>query len=321
MHGLDADPELKNRILQALKVSPGSAIFVNGIRIYRGYEQYFEQLDDTRDRPFEQPFSRRRSRSPVRGDDRHDRHRVRSRSPIRGRSPRQAFDAQDGAYSGPNMDMCSPPRRPRYRTPSPPRQSFRAPSPARLPPPRPRSPKPVSGSNAVVYEARGRGMQRRQAQRQLPVDKSQSQQIQAKAAPSYLLLQNVHAKANDAQPRAPLGQLTNSTRAENVPRSGGSTSQSAAATNFKYSQPNSQPLTPIPAKHIEPEPVVNDPHFVLGIGTGAREAEIVDAYNQKMWEIEIEKISDGSFTDPATQLAWDDSVRILKAAKRKLVGY
>jgi hypothetical protein len=41
MHDLHLDPDLKQKVLQALKISPGTAIHINGICIYRGQEKHF----------------------------------------------------------------------------------------------------------------------------------------------------------------------------------------------------------------------------------------------------------------------------------------
>ena len=62
-HGLNNDPELKRKVLQALKSTPGSAITINGVCIYRGNNRNFEayqDLDDPRGRPLEQRITRRR---------------------------------------------------------------------------------------------------------------------------------------------------------------------------------------------------------------------------------------------------------------------
>jgi hypothetical protein len=49
---------------------------------------------------------------------------------------------------------------------------------------------------------------------------------------------------------------------------------------------------------------------------------IIEAYQKRMWEVEIERRADvGYTTAPGTNNVWDESVAILRAAKKKLVGY
>ncbi len=49
----------------------------------------------------------------------------------------------------------------------------------------------------------------------------------------------------------------------------------------------------------------------------------MDAYQQRMWEIELERISEGSYgtIERPVDNRWDQSIRIVKAAKRQLLGH
>lgn len=47
-HGLQHDPVLRAKVLQSLKASPGTAIHVNGVCIYRGYEKHFVNQEEPR---------------------------------------------------------------------------------------------------------------------------------------------------------------------------------------------------------------------------------------------------------------------------------
>lgn len=41
-----------------------------------------------------------------------------------------------------------------------------------------------------------------------------------------------------------------------------------------------------------------------------------------MWEVELERVADTEYTEaPGPDNVWDQSVAILRAAKKKLVGY
>jgi len=66
MWNLDDDPELKKRILNALKTTPSCAIWVNDQCIYRGNETHILNSSVPRGRPLQDRVTRRRSRSPPR---------------------------------------------------------------------------------------------------------------------------------------------------------------------------------------------------------------------------------------------------------------
>ncbi|RDW77499.1 hypothetical protein BP6252_05552 [Coleophoma cylindrospora] len=69
------------------------------------------------------------------------------------------------------------------------------------------------------------------------------------------------------------------------------------------------------------ELLVDDPHFVLGVGRGATEAEILDTFNQRIAEVETERLADtGSVLyAPGTESIYEESIRMLKAAKNQLL--
>lgn len=75
---LDRDPELRQRIINAIKASPGCAIWLNGAPIYSGNEQHFSSDIISRGNRYGGRTSRNRSMSPLR-----DITRQRSRSPLR----------------------------------------------------------------------------------------------------------------------------------------------------------------------------------------------------------------------------------------------
>ncbi|KAH6665476.1 hypothetical protein B0J14DRAFT_680578 [Halenospora varia] len=320
MHDLHADPALKRQILHALKTAPASAIWVNGVCIYRGHEKVFESREEPRGRPFEQPMARRRSRSPKREEERA---RLRSRSPFRGRSPVERLTYENsfnGFEEGELIDLCSPVRRSRQRSPSPAKEQFGTPSPVSLPAHKPISPQVATESSAIVCE--GRGMNERREIPKVQPFKILSRVPQAKPAPPpYLLLQKVNIKQSDSQTRDPLSQITNTNRADNPIKASESQNRGSSVAVSESQQVSQQPSLTAPV--AEPEPIVDDPYFVLGIRDGALEPEIVDAYQQKIWEIEIDKMTDGTFTstDDGTKDPWEESIRILKAAKKQLIGH
>lgn len=65
LHGLNNDPELKKRVLAALKTNPGSAIYVDGVCIHAGNERHFETGETmmSRGRQLEERMTRDRART------------------------------------------------------------------------------------------------------------------------------------------------------------------------------------------------------------------------------------------------------------------
>jgi hypothetical protein len=250
MHGLHADPQLKQKIINALKTSPGSPIWVNGICIYRGYEKHFDQDDEPRGRPFEQPHWCRRSRSP-----KHEVRRQRSRSPLRRRS---YSPLHRPSAPMPGLGRLSPIGG--FRTPSP----QRARTPPRQPETRSREPARASGSNAVIFNSGAH----RQENRPAPIIEPVRFQVPSKqVVPQYMLLQGVMTRSNESASRQPLGQITNSTVGNKAVPAQSASQKSSSSSGPKPIQPITLPLDD------DDEPEVEDPHFVLGIGKGALMAE------------------------------------------------
>jgi hypothetical protein len=51
-------------------------------------------------------------------------------------------------------------------------------------------------------------------------------------------------------------------------------------------------------------------------------SRITDAYQQRAWEIDLERTADGVMTRlGATPSIYDESIKILNTAKRQLLGY
>lgn len=149
-HGLNDDPELKSRVLQALKTDPGSAININGVCVYGGSARSFTSYER-----FEEPRGRRLEEHTAN-------HRLRSRSPRDDKYRPGSWARRSGAPSPPQGYQS------RYRSRSPIRQRPGTPpynqyqgrprnlSPYRHPHYRARSPTYDVGSDAVIYEARDR---------------------------------------------------------------------------------------------------------------------------------------------------------------------
>jgi hypothetical protein len=257
MHGLNGDPELKQRVLEALKTTPGSAIHINGVCIYRGYDKYFLSNDPPRGRTFEERVTHRGPRSLSSG-------RGRERSAFRSH-PRDGGDKTPSPSRG-SPGYRSPVYQTRYHSRSPLRQQSRTPSPYRQQQYRARSPRYATDSNAVVFEARdgfpescqpenrrprNRGPQPSERGRLTPVKFSFPPPQQA--ARSRLL------PAFNAPPssRTPLGQVSN-----NIPKTD-QLAFNAPKPAPPLSRPRSDSMT------IE----VDDPYFILGVEKGASEAE------------------------------------------------
>jgi hypothetical protein len=142
-HGLNNNPELKHKILNAIKCSPGCAIWLDGVCIHGGNHLHFSSDYLCRGHPFAGRTIRRRSRSPLR-----NRSQRRSSSPLnRRRSSRTDHFGYD--ITPPREREASAYQR-RYRSRSPLRRQS---SPNRLPDFRPRSPRYSKDSDAVVYDA------------------------------------------------------------------------------------------------------------------------------------------------------------------------
>jgi hypothetical protein len=272
-HGLDHDPELKWKILNAIKTSPGCAIWVNDECIYGGNQQYFVRDDRPRGRPLEERITRRRSRSPLRERfeqrspsplRRYDhggydvspprmrrqslydqrRSRFRSRSPIRRRSPSPYYRRSPSPYyrRSPSPYYRRSPSPYYRRSPFP--YYRRSPSPYYRPKPRPRSQRYTRDSNADFYR---------------PKDNSPESPKQTSFIPEF---------------HAPLSNVTNINNATEATtlRTENPTNKrpvsEAQKENESYTLRSSPPQAP-----VREEPHVDDPHFVLGVVQGAGEQE------------------------------------------------
>ncbi|PVH72758.1 hypothetical protein DL98DRAFT_595700 [Cadophora sp. DSE1049] len=336
MHGLQHDPELKKRVLNALKNNPGIAIYVNDRCIYLGTEKHFD-VDDrpSRGRTLEKRIKRDRERSMS-----PPRYRQQSPQGYRGRSPPR--DRGGPGYYG------SPRREQRYRSRSPLNQRRRTPSPYQLPAHapgpqpdyRPRSPRYAENSNAVLFEARDRdGYEDSRAENRAP-----------RAAPGNAVKFNIPPAQpdfskpdlfNTSAPRGTLQQTsgntpindrgplqardTNSKAMQGVIKESQSQSQAQAFQAFKSAQSQTS-STPQSLSQTGPSNFVEDPHFVLGITKGAGRDEqvhtvsIMEAYQQRMAEVEGERRADEGYHDRMPAHVWEESISILIAAKRQLLG-
>jgi len=251
-YGLNSDPDLKFQVLQALKTNPGSAIHINGVCIYGGSSKSYATANDARltepprGRTLEQLMGDRdpRSLSP-----RDRRHLSRSLSPVSERRGRSSSPKAPGYGS---MYRSRSPLRQRPRNPSPNRQP-RTPSPGRQTGYRDRSPRYADDSNAVVFEARDQKPENRR-----PEGKAQNTGQFGRLSPVRFNIPRPHHALpprpppfSDA-PRAPLGQVSS-----NLPRS------DQAMFNTAKEQ----------AHTTRPEPIIDDPYFVLGVTKGASDAE------------------------------------------------
>jgi hypothetical protein len=265
MYGLDNDPELKRKILTALKTSPSSAIYVNGVCLYAGTDKHFETDELPRGRTMKDRINRERSRSasPNRGRspprDRSPMYqpRYRSRSPVRHRrrtpSPYRDLDysrVSPPPYYQPERDQCYS-RDPSYGRLTPERwgePEYKA-----------RSPRYAPDSNVVGFEARDRASQNRPAPLPASTVKFNIPNVVRKAA----AVPPVFTSANAVPVRGPLGNVTNAGNQSAAPAQG-------FASLIKVSG-SQQPAPAVPASPAGRE--VEDPHWVLGVTKQAGEAE------------------------------------------------
>jgi hypothetical protein len=105
---LNDDPEMKKKILNALKTNASSAIWVNNQCIYPGHDKHFStrEVPRGRGRPLEERV-KKRSRSPPK-DRLPDWHqRPRSRSPLRRYSPQRDQRRLSPVSLSPYRRQCS----------------------------------------------------------------------------------------------------------------------------------------------------------------------------------------------------------------------
>lgn len=287
--GIDEDPRLKSNIRSTLKEFPGATIYLNDECIYRGVQTYFYRQTLPQGRDLAERLTRPARAAVLL--------RSRSRSPSRERAIKRSRSPL-GRYS---RDYSPLPaiEAPRY-------QEWRSVSPVIN----------LSSDGNIISLPQPSQAENIAQLRTLPIPSS-GQLLPAK--PQKVI-------SNPAPPsRSALASCSG-----NIPlRSSVDLSQNEKAANQNP-----------PAKAAQ----MPDPHFVLGISKGAGEAEcvhlikeivfraktnrfmgwyrILAAYQQHMWEIELERISDGE-NDSKDKLAlnrWDESIKILVTAKNQLLG-
>ncbi|CZT01972.1 uncharacterized protein RCO7_05451 [Rhynchosporium graminicola] len=320
-HFQGREPGLKKRILNALKVNPGSAIYVNDICIYLGTERHFD-VDDkpSRGRTLEQRVQkeRERSMSPA---------RYRQPSPQNHRDRSPPLDCGPPGYYGSSQQQS------RYRSRSPLAYCRRTPSPYRLPSYAPdrraRSPRYARDSSAVVFEARNGGDRRdknREPRRAAPVKfnmppaQPNFHQTGRPANTSQHVSGNTAeiARGSPLQARDTNSQPMQGVIAESQVKAV-SESQSQAEAYKAFKQTQSQMSPPPASSQTRASTIVDDPHFVLGITRGAGRDEILDAYQQRMTEVANERRADENFQHRMPSHIWEDSMNILIAAKSQLL--
>lgn len=252
MWGLDDDDELKRKVLNAIKTSPGRAIWVNNQCIYKPNEKHFntEFVSRERGRSLESRITRKRSRSPARryDDTPSWNDRRRSRSPLRQyqswHEPRVSRRRSSGYERS-----CAPSPSPYRSEPAmyikeSPSQSSQT-----------RSSSFASGSNAIVFDSRKENT--RPAPTMAPVSfgmPSKPKQPRYLTGPSLSTFQ-------PAQDRPALGNVTN------VPRPHDKVSSFAPQVAMEVEQSSDL------IEHPQLEDIIDDPEFVLGVTKGATEAE------------------------------------------------
>jgi hypothetical protein len=265
MFDLNGNPQLKRKVLDALKSSPDCPIWVGSRCIYAGNERHF-----TRDEPMKRGrtladrIMRDRSRSPLRG-----RTLKRSRSPSqrngnqpdrygRQRSPnpneryhtRSYFQSYEDYLAYSDARQQSPRQIEQYRSRTPLRQHPS--TPRRNPPRQHLSRKFASGSNAVLIESRNSSNRTEKLNKSISLPTNITTPL-PKLAPMAVPAQ------------VPLGEVTNVSRstAAVLPKPVIQNTATIANTAVqRFQLPNQQS-----------EPLVEDPYFVLGVSEGATESE------------------------------------------------
>ncbi|THV53472.1 hypothetical protein BGAL_0049g00060 [Botrytis galanthina] len=306
-HGLGSDVTLRTKVLNALKASPSCNIYIDDDCIYKGCVEHHFRREEVRGRPLAERMTRRRSRSPGREQVK----RGRSRSPIRQKSPSQMerrFRPQR---------QVSPVRQVRGRSRSPLRQKRQ--SPPRTPI-RPRGRSPVfgvkgaansQGDTAGTYS--NNSLSSYLHNQGLSVSRKQLPEQNMQQSIGVLNSSNTTNLNSFSTSQVPLGAVSADTPLQEIEKGGFIHSVIALQ----------QPLPSVPSKGQDTEEVyVEDPYFVLGVREEALEREILEAYQKRMWEVELERVADTEYTEaPGPDNVWDQSVAILRAAKKKLVGY
>ncbi|KAF7896969.1 uncharacterized protein EAF01_009372 [Botrytis porri] len=305
-HGLGTDATLRTKVLNALKACPSCNIYIDDYCIYKGCVEHHFRREEVRGRPLAERMTRRRSRSPKREQVK----RGRSRSPIRQKSPppmERRFRPQR---------QFSPVRQGRGRSRSPLRQ--RRQSPPRTPM-RPRGRSPVFGVNGAANS------QSNTATADFKISQSSYLQnlslpVNQKQLPEQNMQQSIGILDTSITTNLnsfPNSQVPSGTVSADPPL------QVIEKGGFIHSVVAlQQPLPKVPPKRHDTEVYVEDPYFVLGVGEEALEREILEAYQKRMWEVELERVADTNYAEaPGPDNVWDQSIAVLRAAKKQLVGY
>ncbi|ESZ94502.1 hypothetical protein SBOR_5115 [Sclerotinia borealis F-4128] len=302
-HGLDSDPTLRSRVLNALKTSPSCNIYIDGYCIYKGCVEHHFRHEQVRGRPLAERMTRRRSRSP----DREQIKRGRSRSPLRRRSPLPIER---------RLRQASPIRQNRGRSESLPQQQRQSPPRTPL---RPRGRSPVFNVSGIAFS------QANEARTGMEIFR-----------PSFLQHQSLFASPKQVSEKQQMQQSIKSVVFSNIIKipsflvsgdplcaiSGDDLLQETEKDGLNYTQQQQPVLNENGNAQETVELYIEDPHFILGVRKDALEKEILEAYQQSMWEIERQRIADTDYKEPpGPDNVWDQSVAQLRAAKKMLIGY
>lgn len=246
-HGLNdgAGLELKWKIRNAIKTSPGCAIWLDGICLYGGNQRHFFSDDRPRGRPRDTNTTRRRSRSPLR-----DRFQQRSLSPLRAR---RVVEYDDVRYDiSPHLGRGSSYQARRFRSRSPIRQ--RSPSPYRHSELNSQSPRYSKGKYTV---ARG-------DEQNSPRSVEWTINYQKPAVIPYHLI----------GPQMSSFQSASCPPLENIINTGHDTITKVQKLKEKPSVlPTSKHLSASLDTPASEKFYVDDPHFILGVRKGAGQQE------------------------------------------------
>ena len=282
MHGVNNDSELKRKVLDALKMSPGCSIWVDECCIYQGNKIHFTREEPReRGRLLADRISRARSRSPAR-------ERAWKRSRSSSRRPRSHLQRYDEYLACSNARPPSPRPNERYRSRTP--ILRRSPSPYQRLPRQERTRSYASGSNAVDIgprrnQTRATSFNGRHLQPDLsrPPKPTQMPMLLVKGCASTRIQSSTGLVATTpaAPKNAPLGEVS-----ANILRS------TISATTKPVSQKTRSNTTTLPEnKKVvahntianigaqlsqlpnQNEPLIEDPYFVLGLSEGATEVE------------------------------------------------
>ncbi|KAG4033184.1 hypothetical protein MFRU_005g01970 [Monilinia fructicola] len=301
-YGLDVDPVLRARVLNALKASPSCNIYIDDDCIYKGCVEHHFRREEVRGKSLAQRMTRRRSRGQIK--------RGRSRSPLRPRSPlpmERQFRYQ--RQVSPVRRICGRSGRPlQQQRQSPPCTPFR-----------PRGRSPVFDVSGIIHSETNVSRKGIDAFRPSFLD-DKSFPVSPKQVPEKQhILQSTEgvAPSNTIYFRSFMAsEIPLRTIPTIVP-------QQETGDFFGHKAAIQQPISNMVSKAQDTEELyIEDPHFVLGVREGALEKEILEAYQKQMWEIELERVAGTNYTEaPGLNNIWDQSMAQLRAAKKQLVGY